>query len=168
MRAPRLALVAGLVVLATVVDAAYLSRLPLPGGTPSLALLVVVAMALLGGPREGAATGLAAGVLADVTPPAAALLGVGGLALGLAGAAAGTLHREGERSALVPVVAAGAAAAVASGVTVLAAPLASAADLGAGAVPAVGASVLWAVVLAPFVIPGVAALERQVAPEEWM
>ena len=64
-------LAAGLLVIAQLVDVALLSRWSWPGATPDLTLLVVVALALLGGPASGAVAGLSAGLLADLTPPGA-------------------------------------------------------------------------------------------------
>ena len=60
----------GCVVLAQLLDVESLARWSWPGATPDLTLLVVVALALLGGPASGARAGLSAGLLADLAPPA--------------------------------------------------------------------------------------------------
>lgn len=164
----RVVLVAGLLVIAQVLDATLLSRLHLPGASPALVLLVVVAMGLLGGSLEGAATGAAAGLLADLTPPAAPLLGVSALVLAAAGAVAGLLHRDGERSALAPMVAAGMAALVAALVRLLLVAIGGGGRMAGGsALGLLATTVLYALVLAPFVIPAVVALERRLTVEEW-
>src|SRR5204863_7645532 len=56
--------VPGLLLQATVVN-----RLPLPEGWPDLVVLVVIALALVGGPAYGAVVGFSAGLAADVLPP---------------------------------------------------------------------------------------------------
>ena len=81
------------------------SRLPLPGATPDLLLLVVVALALAYGPGFGLVCGFGAGLAADLVPPADHEVGPVG-----AGPDAGRLPRrrwpadETRRSAFVPLV----------------------------------------------------------------
>jgi rod shape-determining protein MreD len=164
MSAARIVLAAGLVVLAQVVDVAVLSRLSWPGATPDLTLLVVVALALLGGPASGAVAGLSAGLLADLTPPGASPLGLTAVAYGLAGAVAGRWHRPGERSVLLPMTAAAAAAATAATVQELALVLTGRESLGTALV-AVLACVLYSAVGALVVVPLVVLLDRLVEGE---
>ncbi len=160
MSVARTVLAAGLLVLAQVADVAVLARWSWPGAAGNLTLLVVVALALLGGPTVGATTGIAAGLLADLTPPAAGLLGLGAIGYGLAGLVAGRWHRPGERSLLVPVVAAAAGAAalaLVQGLTALAAGRALASTAATSAV-----SVGWAALGALVVVPVVVLLDRVV------
>jgi rod shape-determining protein MreD len=67
MRRPLLAVVAILTALLLQVD--VVNRLRLPGGHPDLLLLVLVSLALVGGPAYGAVAGFAAGFAADTLPP---------------------------------------------------------------------------------------------------
>jgi rod shape-determining protein MreD len=163
--AARTVLAAGLVVIAQVLDVAVLARWSWPGAAPDLTLLVVVALALLGGSRSGATAGLAAGLLGDLTPPGAGLLGVTAVAYGLAGAVAGRWHRPGEHSALLPLVAAGAAALTASSCLALVALASGSRDLGSG-LGLVGATVVGTVVASVVVLPLVMTLDRLVEGDE--
>jgi len=74
--------------------------------------VAVVAMALAGGPREGAVIGFAAGLALDIAPPASGLLGQSALVFCLVGYGCGRLRVALERSAWLPLagVALGAAA----------------------------------------------------------
>ncbi|GAA2405276.1 hypothetical protein GCM10010404_74290 [Nonomuraea africana] len=66
-----LAVIAALLLQLTVVN-----RLSLPaGGVPDLVLLVLIGVALSRGPAAGAVIGFSAGVLVDLTPPTAHVLG---------------------------------------------------------------------------------------------
>jgi rod shape-determining protein MreD len=66
MTARRVLLGAVLLVTALLLQTTVLSRLPLPGAAPDLLLVLVVAHALLEGPLSGTVTGFAAGLLADL------------------------------------------------------------------------------------------------------
>jgi cell shape-determining protein MreD len=172
MTSVRVALGAGLVVLAQVLDSVVVNRFAGLGGSglgwvglkPDLTLLVVVAFALLGGPRAGAVVGLAAGLLTGLVPPGPEPLGVAAIGYGLAGAVAGRWHRPGEWSLLLALVAAGCAALVAAGTTSAVAVLAG--GLGAGqALGVVGSSGLACVFGAVLVVPLVRRLDRAVVGE---
>ncbi|ETK33790.1 hypothetical protein MPTA5024_22910, partial [Microbispora sp. ATCC PTA-5024] len=82
----RRALAAAVVVLlAPVAQVAGVNALDLPGGGPSVALVGVVALAPLLSPAGAAVLGFAAGLAADVAPPADHTIGRLALALCLAG-----------------------------------------------------------------------------------
>ncbi len=167
MSTARVVLAGGLVVLAQVLGVTLLSREGWPLTTPDLTLLVVVALAVLGGSRSGAVVGLAAGLVADLTPPASGLLGLGAVAYGLAGAVAGRYHRQGERSMVLVLLAAAAAGATSAAVRALAA-LAGGSAGPAEALTHVVGGVGYAVVGALVVVPLVIVLDRWVegdAPE---
>ncbi|MFD4814945.1 rod shape-determining protein MreD, partial [Streptomyces sp. NPDC058418] len=70
MRVNRILLSATLVVVALVIQVSVLGRLQLPGAVPDLMLLVVLALAFVYGHVNGALVGFAAGLLADLVPPA--------------------------------------------------------------------------------------------------
>lgn len=110
----RRALLATAAILAAVLlQVTVLNNLPFPGGAgPDLVLVTVVALALAGGPREGAVIGFAAGLALDIAPPASGLLGQSALVFCLVGYGCGLLRLALERSAWLPLagVALGAAA----------------------------------------------------------
>jgi len=150
-----------LLLLARVIDVALLARSPLAGLGPDLLLLVVVALAVTEGGVVGAAVGVLAGLVADLTPPATGLLGLSALAYGLAGAVAGRWQRRARYSRLAPAVAAAVAALVVVGVRVLDAAVRN----GETSVTGLVLSVPTAAVLALVVVPAVLAVDRRVGPE---
>jgi rod shape-determining protein MreD len=80
-----------LIVLAAVLAQVLLvNRIPLPGGaSPDLVVLAVIGVAMTRGPETGAVVGFAAGLLADVMPPTAHLLGQYAFVLAIVGYLAG-------------------------------------------------------------------------------
>ena len=161
MTARRFLLGLVVVVTALLLQQAVIARLPLPGAPPDLLLVVVVAFALAEGAVSGSVTGFAAGLLVDLG--ADHQLGRTALVYVLAGYLAGLLVDDADRSALLPFVVVGLAAAL--GLTVFAAvgillgdPRITAAAFGRSLV----SSVPYAVALTPFVVPVVRALVRRV------
>jgi rod shape-determining protein MreD len=97
---------AAIVVTALVLQLSVLDTLPLPGGSaPDVVLLVVVAIALTGGPLAGAVTGFAGGLTMDLAPPASHSIGEYALVFCLVGYACGRAAGEIDRSAFLPLVA---------------------------------------------------------------
>ncbi|MGI8868810.1 MAG: rod shape-determining protein MreD [Mycobacteriales bacterium] len=84
------------IIIATALQTSVLSRLGLPGGTPSLPFVVVVAGALAGGVPVGAGLGFCSGLLADAL--SAHPLGVQALVLLLVGVVVGSIDAQTERS----------------------------------------------------------------------
>ncbi|GAA3583441.1 hypothetical protein GCM10022419_076510 [Nonomuraea rosea] len=79
-----------LVLLALLAQVMLVNRVPLPaGGAPDLVLLTVVGAALARGPSAGAMLGFFAGLLVDVMPPTAHLVGQYAFVLALVGYVAG-------------------------------------------------------------------------------
>jgi rod shape-determining protein MreD len=100
----RLLLLMGLLAGATVIDGAWLSRLPLPAA-PELAMLVALAVGMRRGLEAGALAGAAAGYLYDLV--SGSPLGLYTLAYLAVGAAAGAVRPVVDlRQRSVPVVAA--------------------------------------------------------------
>jgi rod shape-determining protein MreD len=64
------------VFLAVLFELTLLSRLGIPGATPDLVVVTVVAIAFAMGPLQGAMAGFAAGVLIDLSPSSDTLVGV--------------------------------------------------------------------------------------------
>jgi rod shape-determining protein MreD len=163
--AARAALVAALLVLAMIVQVAVISRLPLPGATPDLVLLVVIGLGLAAGPTTGSIAGFAGGLLLDAVPPADGPLGRWALVMALAGWAAGRMQDAAERSAFVPLavvaVLAPATLLAYAGLGVLLGDPRVTADAVVASLPA---ATLYDVLLAPFIVAPVGALYRRVEP----
>ncbi len=146
------------IALAVVLQGTLVARLPLPGGAPNLAVLLVVGVALAAGPGAGLGCGFVAGLVMDLMSDHP--VGVLAICLTVVGFAVGLLDADPDRSAFWPMVVVAVAAA---GTQLVFAALAGL--LGAGAAAAVHslpASVGYDVLLTPFVIPLVAAAEHRV------
>ncbi|HVQ94540.1 MAG TPA: rod shape-determining protein MreD [Mycobacteriales bacterium] len=150
-----------LTVLAVVLQESVLARLPLPGGAPNLLVVLVVGVALAAGASAGMAAGFATGLLADLS--SAHPVGVLALCFGLVGFLAGLLDADTERG----VVRAFAVVAVAAASTYLIylGLLAVLHRPPAGGLADLPSTVLYDVMLTPFVVPVVAALARRLDPD---
>ena len=161
----RVAVMVALAVSAVLIELTVLPWLHLPGATPDVVTVTVVAFGLSAGPVRGAIMGFGAGLLLDVVPPAVGLVGVTAVVLVVVGYVAGILGHEGGRAPLVQM-----------GLTGL---LAGAAVLGQALVSGIVGDerVAWdrvplllltevgyALVLAAFVVPLVGWLWRRVSP----
>ncbi|MBX6382192.1 MAG: rod shape-determining protein MreD [Microbispora sp.] len=96
------------VLFGPVLQAAVVSGLPLPGGGPDIVLIAVIALAPVLRPGAGALLGFAAGLAADIAPPADHTIGRLALVLCLAGwvcARAGADGTAGRRAAVAAAVA---------------------------------------------------------------
>jgi rod shape-determining protein MreD len=153
------------VLTALLVQVTIVNRIPFPDGRPDLVVLVIVALALVRGPEYGAVVGFLSGLAADVVPPADHTVGRLALAYAVVGYAAGLLEDAEERSVLATVL-------------VVAACSATAVVGYAGVGALVGderitltalrnsllATVIYDVVLAPFVVPVVSGAARRAEP----
>ena len=166
MPTTRAALAAVLVVVALAFQVTLFSRLPLPGATADLVLLVVVALALSYGPGFGLVCGFAAGLAADVVPPADHEVGRWALVLTVIGYLAGLARGETRRSAFVPLLVVGAAGA---GSVLLYAGLGAVMDDPSVTWLAVRdllpTAAIYDVVLSAFVVPAVLSLARRAEPD---
>jgi len=161
----RVALAAALLVTAFLLQVVVVNRWHLPGGGPFLMLLVVVALAAVWGPTPGTVVGFGAGVILDVAPPADGPLGLWAGVLCLTGYAAGLVWVDRRRPVWVWLVLVAATSAAA--VLVYAGVSALVGDprvAGAGVLGLLIGTVLYDLLLTPFVVPGVAALARRVDP----
>jgi rod shape-determining protein MreD len=160
----RVLLSAALIVAAMVIQVSILARLGLPGAVPDLLLLVVIGLALVYGHVTGCLIGFLGGLFIDLAPPSDHAVGRYALVLCLVGYVAGLLKPEtGQlRSVLTPLMV---VAAAAVGSTLLYAGVgALVGDTAARHVGLTGlliSSVIYDVLLAPFVVPGVMALARR-------
>jgi len=164
MRVNRILLSVPLVVVALVIQVSVLARLHLPGAVPDLLLLTVLGLALVYGHVGGALVGFAAGLLADLAPPADHAAGRYALVLCVIGYLAGLAKPENGRlkSATGPMVVVVAAA---IGSTLLYAGVgALVGDTAArhvGLASLLFTAALYDLLLAPFVVPGIMALARR-------
>jgi rod shape-determining protein MreD len=163
----RQALIIGSLVLAAViVEVTLLSRLGLPGATPDLVVVTVVAIALAMGPTQGAVAGFVAGVLVDLAPPADSLLGVNAIVYIAIGYITGFVVDPRDRTVPVMIGIVGLSAGAATLATAALDTLLGSGRVAWGEVPGlVLSSALYAVVLAPLVVLGVAWLVRKATPE---
>ncbi|MFL6128924.1 MAG: rod shape-determining protein MreD [Mycobacteriales bacterium] len=157
--APGIAVALALAV-AVVLQSSVLARLPLPGGAPSLVLVLVVAVGLIGGASAGLATGFAAGLLTDLL--SAHPVGLLALCFALVGFVAGLLEADVERSVLLPMVVV-AVATLAVGLTYLAV-LGLLGRQAAGGIADLPGTAVYDVMLTPFVFPLVAVAARRFVP----
>jgi rod shape-determining protein MreD len=151
------ATVAVSVVAAVLLQGTLLARLPLPGGSPNLVVVVVLAVGLAAGASAGMSTGFAAGLLTDLLSDHP--VGLLALCFAVAGFVAGLVETDAERSVLWPLLIVGVGAAgtfllYLGLLAVLGRPSAS----GLGDLPS---TVVYDVMLTPFVVPVVAAVTRR-------
>jgi len=151
-----------LLLTALVVQLTVLDRLPLPGGVaPDLVLLVVVALALNSGPMTGMIYGFCAGLALDIAPPSGHLIGVYALVFCLLGYFCGLVSTELESSVLLPLAASAAGAAAGAALYAAVGIVLGNPDVTGPAVRHVlPLSVLYDVLLSPFVLFGVALAYR--------
>ena len=154
------------VFFAVIIEVTLLSRLGLPGATPDLVVVSVVALALAMGPTQGATAGFAAGILLDMSPPADTLLGVNAIVYLAVGFVTGFIVDPRDRTVPVMIGIVGLATAAATLATAALDTL-----LGSGRVmwdempSMVLSSTVYAVIMAPVVVLGVAWIVRRVTPE---
>lgn len=151
--------------VAFLIQVTLLSRLGLPGATPDLLVVCVVAFAFVMGPTQGAVAGFFAGALIDLAPPADSIVGVNSIVYLVVGFVAGTIVNDRDRTlGWMLVVSGGACVVAVLGTAALDAMLGSPRILWTS-VPLMGlTTLLYGVLLARVVIPGVAWLTRSVAP----
>jgi rod shape-determining protein MreD len=160
----RVLLSALLIVIALVLQVSLLARLHLPGAVPDLLLLTVLGLALAYGHVGGCLVGFAAGLFADLAPPADHAAGRYALVLCVIGYLAGLARPENGRlrSASGPMLVVVAAA---IGTTVLYSVVG--AIVGDTAAQHVGVgkllftAALYDLLLAPFTVPWIMALARK-------
>ncbi|MSO26985.1 MAG: rod shape-determining protein MreD [Candidatus Nanopelagicales bacterium] len=157
---------ASIIVLAVMLQLTLLSRLGLPGATPDLVVVCVVALALAYGPVTGAVVGFAAGLVLGFSPPAGGIIGIQALIFLVIGFLTGAVIDPRDRTVPVLMGMVG----LSTGAAALAYALLLAAFGGNqvlwDSVPAlVLTSSLYGLILAPAVVPGVAWLVQKVTPE---
>lgn len=155
-----------LLVTAAILQVTVVNPLDLPGGGPDLVLLVLIPLAMVQGPMSGAVTGFCAGLLVDLVPPAAGHVGSWALVLCVTGFLAGQFRFDSRRSALRTLgVVAGLSAFVVLAHAGVALLFGEAEVEGHELVSVTVGTVLYDLLLAPFVVPPVMGLARRAEPD---
>lgn len=152
--------------IAVMMQSSFLSRLGLPGATPDLILVSVVAVALAYGPAMGVVYGFAAGLLVDFSPSTQGIIGVNALLFMAAAFLSGRAINPRDRT--VPLMI-GLVAGTAAGVTLARAVL----DSLLGQPTVVWANVpelmltgaLYAALLAPLIVMPLGWVVKKFTPE---
>lgn len=100
MTAPRWLMAGLLLATALLVQSVLLTRLPLPGATPDLLLVVIIALAMRAGPVTGVIAGFLGGLGWDLISPADGPVGGWALIYLLIGLLAGRVSHPDDRPAL--------------------------------------------------------------------
>lgn len=154
MTAIRNAALMALVCLAIVAQAVVFRFVSVDGVVPNLALIVVVVAAISRGSQFAAVLGFGTGLLLDLAPPADHVAGRWALALVLVGYLAGRVRADARTSPMMAVVLVGAASFVGTSLFAFSGVL-----LNDSAPPVdemvrvIAISVLWDLMLAPFLVP---------------
>lgn len=163
----RIAIISGTgVLIALMLQLTLLSRIGLPGATPDLVIVVVVALALGYGPGIGGIAGFFAGLAVDLAPPAEGIVGLNALIYLVIAWVAGSIIDVRDRTAPLLL----ALTSFSAGAAALLVAMAEAAlgsdrvvwDLVPGVVLS---SMLYALVLAPLVLPVTQLVIRKLTPE---
>ena len=167
MSAVRWLVTVGLVAAALVLQVTFFPHVAWHGVVPNLCLLVVVAAALVRGPEQAAVLGFVAGVLLDLAPPADHVAGRWALALVIVGYVAGRMRQDTKPTAVAVVMTVAASSFVGTSIYALSGlllqdPVVSVGDL----LPVIVVSVLWDVLLTPFVLPPVMRLFTALEPAQ--
>ena len=102
MWARLIALCASLIIVALIIQQVFLARLGLPGATPDLLLVTIIALALSYGPVTGAVCGFAGGLLLDFSPSTAGVVGLTALIYLIIGFVTGGIIDPRDRT--VPII----------------------------------------------------------------
>src|SRR3954447_1406948 len=165
MRPLRVLTAGGLIVVAVVLQVAVFPHLTWEGIVPNFCLLVVVACALVRGPAFAATVGFFAGLLLDLAPPADHVAGRWALALVVVGYVAGLMRQDTRPTVTTIVGTVAASSFIGTSVYALTGLVLGDAVAGAGELAQVIlVALLWDVLLAPFVVPGVMRLLTRVEP----
>jgi rod shape-determining protein MreD len=165
VRSIRVAVAAALVVGALVLQVAVFPHVAWEGIVPNFCLLVVVAAALVRGPAFAASLGFCAGLMLDLAPPADHVAGRWALALVVVGYVAGLMRQDTRTPATTVVATVAASSFVGTSVYALSGLVLGDAVAGSGdLVRVLLVSLVWDVLLTPFVLPGVVRLLTRLEP----
>lgn len=159
-------IIATSILIALTLQLSVLSRLGLPGATPDLLVVTVVAIALAMGPTQGAVAGFAAGALLDIAPPSDTVVGINSIVYLVIGYLTGLALDPRDRTVPISIGIVGLSTAGATlATTALSGLLGNPRVLWDEVPGLVVSSALYGVLLAPFVLPLMAWIVRRVTPE---
>jgi len=166
IKARQAIIIGSAIFLAVIVELTLLSRLGLPGATPDLVVVTIVALALAYGPLPGAIAGFSAGILIGLAPPFDGVLGLEAIIFMAVGLITGAVVDPRDRS--VPVIMG--MVGLSTGGVVLLNALFLAVLSGDRVVweniPGLAlTSALYGLILAPLVVPGIGRIVRSLTPE---
>ncbi len=166
IKARQAMIIGSAIFIAVIVELTLLSRLGLPGATPDLVVVTIVALALAYGPLPGAIAGFSAGILMGLAPPFDGILGVQAILFTIVGLITGAVVDPRDRS--VPVIM-GMVGLSTGGVVLLNALLLavlSGERVVWDTVPGLALTgALYGLILAPLVVPGIGRIVRTLTPE---
>jgi rod shape-determining protein MreD len=166
IKARQAMIIGSAIFIAVIVELTLLSRLGLPGATPDLVVVTIVALALAYGPLPGAIAGFSAGILMGLAPPFDGILGVQAILFTIVGLITGAVVDPRDRS--VPVIM-GMVGLSTGGVVLLNAlflAVLSGERVVWDTVPGLALTgALYGLILAPLVVPGIGRIVRTLTPE---
>jgi rod shape-determining protein MreD len=159
-------IIGGTVLFSVIIELTLLSRLDLPGATPDLVIVMVVAIALAMGPTQGAVAGFSAGILIDVAPPADTLLGVNAIVYLAIGFITGFVIDPRDRTVTIEMGIVGLSAGAATIATAALDTMMGSGRVAWVSIPGMAlSSALYAVIMAPLAILGIEWIVRKATPE---
>lgn len=151
--------------LALVLQVSLFPHLAWQGIVPNLCLLVVVGAALTRGPQFAAVLGFLAGAAIDLAPPADHLAGRWALALVVVGYLAGRVRQDSRPTALAVVGTVAASSFIGTSIFALSGVILRDQVIGIpDLLEVILVSVLWDVLLTPFVLPVVMKMFQRLEP----
>ena len=154
------------VILALALQVSVFPHFAWEGVVPKLVLLVVVGAALAHGEEFGIVLGFGAGLLLDLAPPADHVAGRWALALMLVGYVAGRMRASGSPTLVAMVGTAAACSFVGTSTFALTGLLLRDSSVGVpGLIEVLLVALVWDLVLALLVLPGVLALFARAEPD---
>jgi rod shape-determining protein MreD len=166
VKARQAMIIGSAIFLAVIIELTLLSRLGLPGATPDLVVVTIVALALAYGPLPGAIAGFSAGILIGLAPPFDGILGIQAIIFTIVGLVTGAVVDPRDRS--VPVIM-GMVGLSTGGVVLLNAVLLTVLSgdrVVWESVPELTLTgALYGLILAPVVVPGIGRIVRSLTPE---
>ncbi len=162
----QLIILATTLLIAVMTQSAFLSRLGLPGATPDLILVSVVAVALAYGPAMGVVYGFASGMLIDFSPSTQGVVGVNALLFMAAAFFAGRAINPRDRTVpLIIALVAGTTAAVTLARAVLDSLLGQPTVVWANVPELMLTGALYAALLTPIVVMPLGLVVKKFTPE---